>query len=141
MGQLRAAIAGRTVALVGHSGVGKSSLLNALVPDAAASVGEVSEHGHRGRHTTSRAQVYRLEGGARLIDTPGVREFGLWRIGARELADYFPDLTPFAAGCRFADCSHRHEPDCAVRAAAASGELAPERFATYLRMLDSLDAE
>jgi ribosome biogenesis GTPase len=141
MGQLRAAIAGRTVALVGHSGVGKSSLLNALVPDAAASVGEVSEHGHRGRHTTSRAQVYRLEGGARLVDTPGVREFGLWRIGARELAEYFTDLTPFAAGCRFADCSHRHEPDCAVRAAAVSGELAPERFATYLRMLDSLDAE
>jgi ribosome biogenesis GTPase len=126
------------VALVGHSGVGKSSLLNAIAPGTGAAVGEVAVNA-RGRHTTTSARVYRQADGTRIVDTPGVREFGLWRLTAAELTRYFPEFEPFAAACRFGDCSHRHEPDCAVRAAASGGEIAAERFATYLRILDSLD--
>jgi ribosome biogenesis GTPase len=134
--ELRALLAGRTVAFVGHSGVGKSALLNALDPEAGAQVGEVSEAHRKGRHTTTRSRVYRLAGGTRVIDTPGIREFGLWQLSARELAAYFDEFEPFAAACRFGDCSHVHEPACAVRAAAERGELL--RYDTYLRILDSL---
>jgi len=134
--ELRALIAGRTVVFVGHSGVGKSSLLNALEPEAAAEVGEVSETHRKGRHTTTRSRIYRLPGGSRVVDTPGIREFGLWQLSPRELAAYFDELAPLAVGCRFSDCSHVHEPACAVRAAAERGEL--PRYATYLRILESL---
>lgn len=134
--ELRQLLAGRTVAFVGHSGVGKSALLNALSPEAGALVGEVSEAYRKGRHTTTRSRVYRLAGGTRVIDTPGIREFGLWKLSARELAAYFDEFQPLAVRCRFSDCSHVHEPACAVRAAAERGEL--PRYATYLRILESL---
>lgn len=136
LAELAALLAGKLVAFVGHSGVGKSSLLNALAPEAAATVGELSAGVRRGRHTTARARVYTLPGGARVVDTPGIREFGLWQMGAAELAGYFDEFAPVAAGCRFANCTHAHEPSCAVRAAAARGEL--PRYATYLRILASL---
>lgn len=138
---LRGWMAGKTVALVGHSGVGKSSLLNALLPEAAASTGGVATRRGRGRHTTSQARVYRLPDGARLIDTPGVREFGLHRLSPPELAAYFDELAPFAAGCRFNDCTHVHEPACAVRRAAEKGEIPPARFATYLRIVESFERD
>jgi len=134
--ELAALVAGKLVAFVGHSGVGKSSLLNALAPGAAAAVGEISEGVRRGRHTTASARIYALPGGARVVDTPGIREFGLWRMTAGELARYFGEFAALAPDCRFADCTHVHEPRCAVRAAAGRGEL--PRYATYLRMLASL---
>jgi ribosome biogenesis GTPase len=136
--ELAALLAGKVVAFVGHSGVGKSSLLNALAPGAAAAVGDLSEGVRRGRHTTARARVYRLPGGTRVVDTPGIREFGLWKMTPGELARYFDEFAPFAAGCHFADCTHVHEPRCAVRAAAGGGEL--PRYETYLRILASLGA-
>jgi ribosome biogenesis GTPase len=136
LAELSALLAGRLVAFVGHSGAGKSSLLNALSPAAGAAVGEISEGVRRGRHTTARARIYPLPGGARVVDTPGIREFGLWQMSADELARYFEEFAPIAAGCRFADCTHVHEPRCAVRDAAERGEL--PRYATYLRMLASL---
>ncbi len=136
---LRALLAGRTAVFVGHSGVGKSSLLNALDPDQDAATARVGGRG-KGRHTTTRSSLYRLAGDIRIIDTPGIREFGLWQLTARELRAYFPDFDHHAAHCRFNDCSHHHEPACAVREAVASGDVARARFETYLRILASLDA-
>ena len=136
--QLRRALKGKTAAFVGHSGVGKSSLVNALAPSIEAATGEVSESRGTGRHTTTRSALYDLGNGIRLIDTPGIREFGLWNLDAEELREYFPDFEPFAPACRFSNCSHSHEPSCAVRQAVEDGELARARYQTYLRILESL---
>lgn len=141
LAELRAQLAGRTAAFVGHSGVGKSSLLNALDPRLGLATGEISATRPVGRHTTRQATLHRLDGDAVVIDTPGVREFGLWRLAPRELAAFFPDFAAAAAGCRFADCTHTHEPACAVRAAVAEGAIPPARFATYGRILASLAEE
>jgi ribosome biogenesis GTPase len=138
---LRSLIAGKTVVFVGHSGVGKSSLLQALSPELEVRIGEVSAMNSRGRHTTSRSRIYRLEGDTRIIDTPGIREFGLWQLSRQELALYFEEFEAFQASCRFADCSHSHEPSCAVREAAATGALDASRYETYLRILASLATE
>jgi len=138
---LRDWIAGRRVVFVGHSGVGKSSLLNALAGHDLAAVGDVSERHGKGRHTTSRSTIHRLPGGTGIVDTPGVREFGLWKMDPAELAAYFPEFAELAHGCRFADCGHTHEPDCAVRDAAERGEVSAARYGAYLRILESLDAD
>ena len=139
--ELRSLIAGKTVVFVGHSGVGKSSLLSALSPDLDVRIGEVSTMNSRGRHTTTRARIYRLENDSRIIDTPGIREFGLWQMSRPELASYFEEFEPLQPHCRFTDCSHSHEPSCAVRDAAATGALDASRYETYLRILASLETE
>lgn len=138
---LRSLIAGKTVVFVGHSGVGKSSLLSALSPELDVRIGDVSTLNSRGRHTTSRARIYRLPGETRIIDTPGIREFGLWRLSRQELASYFEEFEPLQPHCRFTDCSHSHEPSCAVREAASSGALDASRYETYLRILASLTTD
>ena len=137
---LREALVGRTAVFVGHSGVGKSSLLNALAPEEVADTGAVDRRYGRGRHTTTRARLYEV-GGIRLIDTPGIREFGLWEMSPEELAEAFPVIDELAAGCRFGDCSHLHEPECAVLTAVEDGELARARWAIYRRILASLDSQ
>jgi len=139
--ELAALLAGKTAVLVGHSGVGKSSLLAALAPEIDVRVGEVSEHWGKGRHTTSRSRIYDLGDGTRLIDTPGIREFGLWKLEPAELALYFDEFEEPAASCHFNDCTHSHEPACAVRDAAERDEIPPERYAAYLRILESLRTE
>ncbi len=138
---LRARLAARVSVFTGHSGVGKSSLLNALEPGAGQVVGEVNAVSRRGTHTTTAAVLVPLSGGGAVIDTAGVREFGLFGVPARELAWLFPDLAAVAPGCRFPDCSHTHEPGCAVLPAVEAGRVAPFRYASYLKLLRSAPAK
>lgn len=137
---LRARLLGRTSALLGHSGVGKSSLINAMFPHLAREVGAL-DAAERGRHTTSASTLLDLGDGTRLIDTPGVRSLGLGRLEPAELRWYFPELTALAEGCAYRDCTHDHEPGCAVLAAAAAGELPAARLDSYHRLLRSMDEE
>ncbi|MBI5722654.1 MAG: ribosome small subunit-dependent GTPase A [Planctomycetes bacterium] len=138
IGPLLAEIAGATCVLTGASGVGKSALVNAMVPGAAAATRQIRAKDERGRHTTTSASVYDLPDGGLIVDTPGVRELG---VGLRreELAWYFPEFEPFAGQCKFADCSHSHEPDCAVIRAAESGAVNQRRYESYLRILQSVE--
>jgi ribosome biogenesis GTPase len=123
--------------VTGPSGVGKSTLLNAVQPGLRLAIGEVSEFLHKGRHTTTSAELHRITapGGGYVADTPGLRELGLWQIPAEELPWCFPEFVPHLGGCAFNDCGHLHEPRCAVRAAVASGEIPPERYESYRRLL------
>lgn len=133
---LRELLAGRTTLLSGNSGVGKSTLVAALEPGADVRTGAVSEFHHKGKHTTTFSQMYPLSDGGFLIDTPGIKGFGLLDIGADELARYFPDLMRFAPGCQFYNCTHVHEPGCAVQQAVREGRIAFRRYESYLKMLD-----
>jgi len=135
---LREALAGKCGVLAGHSGVGKSSLINALDPDFELDTQDVSDATNKGRHTTTTARRYELAGGIALIDTPGVREVGLWRIEAAELDLYFPEIAETSAGCAFRDCTHTHEPNCAVLEAVESAAIARTRYDSYVRIRASL---
>lgn len=124
---------GQTLALVGSSGVGKSSLANRLARDEALPIGEVREKDSKGRHTTTRRELILTPGGALLIDTPGLRELQLWDA-AEGVTEAFADVVTLAQGCRFSDCRHGQEPGCAVRAAVEAGRLPPERLAAYQKL-------
>jgi ribosome biogenesis GTPase len=129
---------GRTVALIGASGVGKSRLVNGLVGDSVQAVGDVRENDQRGRHTTTARELVALPGGGWLVDTPGLRSVALWDADAG-LSRVFSDIEALAAQCRFRDCSHGPEPDCAIRAAIETGELDPARFEHYQKLDRELD--
>lgn len=134
--ELRGFIADKgRAALVGPSGVGKSSLLNQLVPDAALATRALSGATGAGRHTTTASTLHRLAGGGELVDTPGVREYGLVEIPPADLAAYFPGFAVVEEGCRFRDCLHESEPGCAVRRAVDEGRVSPERYQAYLALL------
>jgi ribosome biogenesis GTPase len=137
-GPLRAHLAGYLSLLVGQSGMGKSTIINALVPGAGAAVGDISVALDSGRHTTTHAHLYRLDGSSSLIDSPGMQEFGLRHLTQRELADAFQEFRPYFAACRFNDCRHAGEPDCAVEAAAAQGRISFRRLAAYRRIVADL---
>ena len=137
--ELRQQLDGKTCVFVGHSGVGKSSILNALDPEGERRIGEVRDYDGKGRHTTSSSSLRNLGDGTRVIDTPGVRSFGLWEMDARELQASFPEFSTVGGRCRFGNCSHRQEPDCAVREAVGTGKLPRTRYESYLRILESLD--
>lgn len=124
--------------LTGPSGAGKSSLLNRIEPGLALRTGEISEKVRRGKNTTVSAAMVPLAIGGFLVDTPGFSEVGLWGIEPRELARCFPDLIPYLDGCKFPDCRHRSEPGCAVRAAVATGVIQPDRYDSYVVLLDEL---
>jgi ribosome biogenesis GTPase len=133
----------RTVAFIGASGVGKSSLVNALVEDAVQEVGAVRTSDGRGRHTTTHRELFLLPGGGVLVDTPGLRSIGMWQSD-EGIAKVFADIEALAESCRFSDCTHDVEPGCAVLAAVEAGTLDPARVRnhrTMLRELDDLDRE
>ena len=132
---LREALAGRTCVLVGHSGAGKSSLLNGLDATLSLRTGELHHGSGQGRHTTTMSRLYHLTGDIRLIDTPGVRAFGVWKMTAEEIRAYFDEFSAPAEDCAFVDCTHTHEPRCAVKEAVEAGEISAARHATYLRLL------
>jgi ribosome biogenesis GTPase len=136
LGELRSHLQGKTSVVTGHSGVGKSSLVNALSGEHALAIGSVRPSDGRGRHTTSSSTLTRIDAGTYVIDTPGIRSLGLWQVDAASLRFYFPEFERFEAECHFRDCSHSHEPRCAVKAAVESGEIPRVRHASYLRMLD-----
>lgn len=134
---LRARLLGETTVLIGQSGMGKSTLVNALVPEADAATREISRFLDSGRHTTTATRFYRLDPASAIVDSPGVREFGLAHLDAAGIERGFPELRPLAGRCRFTDCRHRTEPDCAVRAAVATGEIHPRRLELLHRILDA----
>ena len=139
--ELRERMAGKLSAFTGNSGVGKSSLLNALDPHFSAQVGEVSQALGRGRHTTRHVELYKLSGGAELIDTPGFSSFDTAELGLElkeKLPETFADFAPYLGGCRFVGCSHTKEKGCAVLAAVKAGEISPSRHTSYLRLYNEL---
>jgi ribosome biogenesis GTPase len=139
---LRGVLSGRRSVLTGPSGVGKSSLLNALYPGANLRVSAISESVNKGRHTTVGALMLPLPGteGGYVIDTPGLREVGLWALVPEQLDRCFPEIRALRDQCRFADCRHISEPDCAVRAALAEGEVSPQRYNSYAKLLEEIQS-
>ncbi|MDX9973684.1 MAG: ribosome small subunit-dependent GTPase A [FCB group bacterium] len=136
--ELRELLRGKLTVLAGQSGVGKSSLINALDPEMDIVVQTVSRFNDKGRHTTRRARLHELQGGTRIIDTPGVRQMAVHGLEAQEVDLYFPEIAELATSCRFRDCRHQSEPGCAILAAVESGDLPAIRYKSYLRIHDSL---
>ena len=145
--ELKRMIVGRTVLFSGHSGVGKSALLNALCPGLNLKEGRISEWSLKGMHTTTFAEIFpvKVEGAEHveetfLVDTPGIKEFGMVDFSQQELSHFFPEMRAVLHDCRFANCTHRHEPGCAVMTAVQNGDISPERYQNYLNMLtDTVD--
>jgi len=132
--RLRRTLAGRQSVVSGQSGVGKSSLLNAIQPGLGLAVAEVSAESQKGRHTTTTARLLPLEGGGYVVDTPGIRQFQLWDIAPEEVAGLYRDLRPFVSRCDFPDCTHTHEAGCAVKNAVADGWLDARRYESYCQL-------
>lgn len=142
---LKGLINGKTVLFSGHSGVGKSALLNALCPGLALRTGDLSEWSLKGRHTTTFAEIHSVQLATPhsslstfLIDTPGIKEFGIVDFNEQELSHFFPEMRLRLHNCRFANCTHRHEPGCAVKEAVENGLISAERYTNYLNILESL---
>ncbi len=137
--EIRFLLKDKTTLLSGHSGVGKSSFINFLLPSADVRTKEVSDWSGKGLHTTTFAEMYDLDFGGKIIDTPGLREFALMDISKTELSHYFPEMRALINECRFNNCMHISEPGCAVKKAVEEGRIYPERFFSYLNILDTME--
>jgi ribosome biogenesis GTPase / thiamine phosphate phosphatase len=141
MEEIREHLQGGLSVFMGKSGVGKTALLNSLQPDLGLRVNEVSQATGKGKHTTTHLEIFPLDTSGAVIDTPGVREFGLWDMQGEELAYFYREMRPMIGRCRFGlDCGHDEEPGCAIRRAVASGEISPRRYQSYLRLKEELGA-
>jgi ribosome biogenesis GTPase len=137
--ELRQALQGSLSVLLGKSGVGKTALLNAMQPGLGLRVNEVSRVTGKGKHTTTHLELFPLDSGGALVDTPGVREFGLWDLEGEQLAYFYREMRPFIGRCRFGlGCAHAEEPGCAIRQAVISGQINPQRYQSYLRLKEEL---
>lgn len=136
--EIREMLRGRTTLVAGNSGVGKSTLVRSIDPTLDIRTGAISESHHKGKHTTTFSTMYPIEGGY-IIDTPGIKGFGLIDIESRELCRYFPEMMRLAPDCRFYNCTHTHEPGCAVSEAVKEGVVAWSRYESYLKILDEDD--
>jgi ribosome biogenesis GTPase len=135
LSELDAALCDRLSVFVGKSGVGKTSLLNAIEPGLGLRVQEISRSTGKGRHTTTHVELFTLASGGSIIDTPGIREFGLWNVAEDDLAWFFPEMRPFVGTCKFGlDCQHDQEPSCAIRKAVGAGAISPYRYQSYLKL-------
>lgn len=132
--RLKEKLMGKVSVLTGPSGVGKSSLLNVIIPELDLEAREVSRATEKGVHTTVARGMYALPGGGYVADTPGLKALALWDIEPEELDGYFPEIRPLVAECQFSDCTHVHEPGCAVKEAVSAGDIHPDRYQSYLRM-------
>lgn len=137
--ELKAQLQDKTNVFVGQSGVGKSSLVNKLLPEVGATTNVISDISGLGQHTTTTARLYQLPDGGRLIDSPGIREFQLWHLEAAEVTEGFRELRSLQGHCKFRDCKHISDPGCAFVAAVENGEISPQRYKSYLRILESME--
>jgi len=138
---LKKELADKTTLISGHSGVGKSSLLNAILPELTLKTGEISGWSGKGQHTTTFAEMFDLPFGGCIIDTPGMREFGLVDIDKQEVSHYFPEMRKRLNDCQFNNCLHVNEPGCAVKQAVIDGEITEDRYVSYVNILDSIGAK
>ncbi len=136
--ELQSLLDNRISAFVGQSGVGKSSLVNSLLPDADLEVGAVSEKSGLGAHTTTTSRLFHIPSGGKLIDSPGIREFGLWHLDPESLINGFSEFFPFLGNCKFRNCVHGKEPDCAIQQAVKDGKITKDRFNNYNQILQTL---
>ncbi len=139
--ELRQALEGKTTLISGHSGVGKSSVINIIFPGINLKTGEISGWSGKGQHTTTFAEMFDLPSGGRIIDTPGMREFGLVDIGKQEVSHYFPEMRERLNDCQFNNCLHFNEPGCAIKQAVADGEIAEDRYVSYVNIMESIEAK
>jgi ribosome biogenesis GTPase len=129
----------KTTLISGHSGVGKSSFINAVIPESTIRTRDVSGWSGKGQHTTTFAEMYDLPAGGKIIDTPGMREFGLVEVEKAELSGYFPEMRQRLNDCQFNNCLHTNEPGCAIKQAVIDGEIDEDRYVSYYNILESLN--
>lgn len=137
--KLKELLQNKTTLVAGHSGVGKSSLLNFISPGLNLRTGDISNFSQKGTHTTTFAEMFELSFGGNIIDTPGIKEFGIVDFNESEISHYFREMRPFITQCRFNNCKHLNEPGCAVKEAVENGEIASERFESYINILTKKD--
>ncbi len=138
--KLKTILRNKLTVFSGPSGVGKSSIMNAVQPDFELRTGEISDKLKRGRHTTRHAEIYKLDIGGYVIDTPGFSSFNLNGVGEYDLKEYYPEIKKFDTGCRFADCLHNKEPNCVVKDALNNGLISKTRYSNYIRLLDEIQS-